>query len=531
MTGESCVARGIFVPCRLLLFVLASLAAWGPVAAAAEPWRASTGALTRPARLAPAATSAPPPPNILFLLSDDQRPDTIHALGNDIIETPNLDRLVAQGVAFTRAICANPICTPSRAEIASGMCGFHNGVTNFGQRLPPAATTWAQVMQAGGYHTWFVGKADIGGRPKQYGYQASAALFMGGGARWAREQVDWKGIPATGYRGWVFQDDAGKLFPEQGIGLTTNTSRQIADGAIRFIRQRPDSKPYFLHVNFTAPHDPLLMPPEYAAKYHPAKIPLPANFLPQHPFDHGNLLGRDELTMNFPRTPSEVRGELACYYAVITQLDAEIGRILAALDETGQAANTLVIFASDHGVAIGSHGLRGKQNMYEHTIGVPLVMRGPGIPQGKRMAAQVYLRDLYPTACDLAGLAIPQPVEGHSLRPVIEGRSECIYPEVFGYYLDFQRMIRTDRWKLIDYPKIQRTQLFDLARDPAEMHDHSAHPQYAGVLADMRTRLFAEQQAHGDPLAKKVRSLSSGNFHGSSPASASGTLPLPAATD
>lgn len=146
---------------------------------------------------------------------------------------------------------------------------------------------------------------------------------------------------------------------------------------------------------------------------------LPANFLPEHPFDHGNLRGRDELLMAFPRTASEVRGELACYYAVISHLDRQVGRILEALRAAGQADNTLAIFTSDNGLAIGSHGLRGKQNMYEHLIGVPLIIRGPAVVRGRRTDAQCYLRDLFPTACDVAGIPVPQSVRGRTLLPVL----------------------------------------------------------------------------------------------------------------
>ena len=140
------------------------------------------------------------------------------------------------------------------------------------------------------------------------------------------------------------------------------------------IRRKRD-RPFFLQVNFTAPHDPLLMPPGFEDRYKLKDIPLPKNYLPQHPFDHGNFEGRDERLMPFPRSKEMVRDVLRMYYAVISHMDQEIGRILAALDETGQAESTIVIFSSDHGLGVGSHGIRGKQNMYEHTIGVPLISR------------------------------------------------------------------------------------------------------------------------------------------------------------
>ena len=326
-------------------------------------------------------------PNIVFLLSDDQRADTIHALGNAVIVTPHLDRLVREGTTFTRAVSPNPLCVPSRKEILSGCCGIRNAAVNFGARFDPDQVPLPRALQEAGYHTWYVGKWHTEGRPKGCGYEASLGLLMGGGASPESFPFDHAGRPVTGYRGWVLQTDEGRLFPEKGIGLTPDISRAFADAAIELIRRRP-REPFFLHVNFTAPHDPLLIPPGYEGRYDPARIPLPANFLPEHPFDHGNFKGRDELLFAWPRTAQEVRTELAAYYAVISHLDGQIGRILAALDQTGQASNTVVVFASDQGLAIGSHGLRGKQNMYEHTVAVPLVVRGPGVPRDARRNAQ-----------------------------------------------------------------------------------------------------------------------------------------------
>lgn len=449
--------------------------------------------------MAAALRADQPRPNVLLMVSDDERPDTIHALGNSLIDTPHLDRLVASGTAFTRAVAPNPICTPSRAEILSGCSSFRNGVIDFGEPIAKDIPTWAATMQSAGYHTWYIGKWHNDGRPTQRGYEETAGLYAGGGGAAAGQQIDWKGRTITGYRGWVFQDDAGQKFPEKGIGLTPTISADLAGAAIGLIK-RQSKKPFFLHVNFTAPHDPLLMPPGFESKYPADRMPLPANFLPQHPFDHGNFRGRDELLWPFPRTESDVRQELAYYYAVISHLDAQIGRILAALDETQQAERTIVIFTSDHGVGIGSHGIRGKQNMYEHTIGVPLVMRGPGIPQNQKITAQCLLRDLYPTVCELTKVPVPREIEGRSLAPVLRGETKEVYPFVCGYFRNFQRMIRTDRWKLIRYPQVERMQLFDLAADPNEMRDLSADGSHAAMRAELERKLREWQVAAKDPL-------------------------------
>jgi len=282
------------------------------------------------------------------------------------------------------------------------------------------------------------------------------------------------------------------------VGLTPEIDKEFADAAIRFIKRKPE-KPFFLHVNFTAPHDPLLMPPGYEERYDPEKMPLPPNFLARHPFDHGNFKGRDEMLLPWPRTPKDVREDLAVYYAVISHMDEQIGRILEALEQTGQKDETIVIFTSDQGLAMGSHGLRGKQNMYEHTVGTPLVWRGPGIPKGQRTNAQCYLRDLYPTICELVGIDIPPTVQGHSLVPVIRGEKESIYSCVFGHFKDAQRMIRIDRWKLIHYPKIHKFQLFDLANDPHELSNLAENPEHAALMRQLYDRLRAWQKDVGDP--------------------------------
>ena len=440
-------------------------------------------ALTLVAYAAPAGGA----PNVLLILTDDQRADTIAALGNPIIQTPSLDSLVRGGTVFDRAVSPNPLCVPARAEIMTGTCGLRGDKIDVSLKGKPL---WAESMRAAGYHTWYVGKWHNEGRTTTRGYEETQGLYYGGGGKKLTFPVDHYGRPVTGYVGWVFQDPDGRLRPELGVGLTPDTDVHMADAAITLIRRKPE-RPFFLHVNFTAPHDPLLIPPGWEGKYDPAKMPLPANFRPEHPFDHGNFDGRDERLFARPRTPEEVRKELAAYYAVISHMDQQIGRILAALEETGQARQTIVIFASDQGLAVGSHGLRGKQNMYEHTVHAPLVMKGPGIRPGWRSGAQCYLRDLFPTVCELAGVAIPPGVEGRSLAPVLRGQQESIYPCVYGYFGQVQRMIRTDRWKLIHYPKIDRYQLFDLAKDPDELVDLAGRAEHASTVKELRAKLDA----------------------------------------
>ncbi|MCP4786946.1 MAG: sulfatase-like hydrolase/transferase [Fuerstiella sp.] len=443
-------------------------------------------------------------PNVLLLISDDQRPDTIAALGNDLIETPNLDRFVRSGSVFTRATCSNPICTPSRAEILTGSSGFRCGVMDFGKPIDAAIPTMSRWFSAAGYATSYVGKWHNDGKPVDRGYHFTRGLYRGGGGKFAKPQVDFAGRPVTGYRGWIFQDDQGNLFPEKGVGLTPEISRHFADAAIETIQSSGDT-PFFLHVNFTSPHDPLMLPPGWETKYDPDKMKLPANFLSEHPFDHGNFDGRDEKLFLWPRTPQETRREIAAYYAVISYMDEQIGRIMAALNESGKADNTVVVFSSDHGLSVGSHGLRGKQSMYEHTIGVPLLMQGPGIPGARRFDAQCYLRDLFPTLCDLVGIDGPgEQIDGVSLKPVLDGRTERIHEFIVGYFRNFQRMIRTDDWKYIEYPAVNREQLFHLKQDPDEQTNLIAVEAHSAVRERLRTQMTDWFRNQGDSVYARI---------------------------
>jgi arylsulfatase A-like enzyme len=440
-------------------------------------------------------------PNVLLIVSDDQRPDTIAALGNRVIRTPNLDQLVREGTAFTRATCGNPICTPSRAEILSGCSSFRSGVIDFGKPIDPELPLMARWFADAGYRTSYVGKWHNDGAPIDRGYARTNGLYRGGGGKFYKPQVDWAGRPVTGYRGWIFQSDDGTKFPDRGVGLTSDISEKFADAAIELLEQ-PSDKPFFVHVNFTAPHDPLMVHPDFAAMYDEAKMPLPKNFAAEHPFDHGNFDGRDEKLFAWPRTAEETRGELAAYYAVISHMDAQIGRILKALARSGELENTVIVFSSDHGLGVGSHGLRGKQSMYEHTIGVPLVMRGPGISTGKRLATQCYLRDLFPTLCDLVGIDGPgEAIDGRSLQPAIKGEKSEIHPFVVGYFRRFQRMIRYSGWKYIEYPAADRIQLFHLSEDPDELHDLSNDPNHSKTRVGMASTLHRWMKANRDPLA------------------------------
>lgn len=434
--------------------------------------------------------------NIVLIVADDMRPDCIHALGHKQLRTPHLDRLVREGTTFTRATCAYPICVHSRAELLSGRTSFRNGMYTTPSKLDTRLPLWPETMRQGGYRTFYTGKWHTSGRPSTRGIDESVGLFAGGGGRTA-PQFDYAGRPVTGYVGWVFQTEDGRKFPERGVGLTPDISAQFADAAIDVIG-RQHTQPYFLQVNFTAPHDPRLIPTGYANKYRPEEIELPPNFRSEHGFDHGNLEGRDERLLPTPRVEADVRAELAAYFAVIEHMDAQIGRIVAAIEQAGTLDETLLIFTADHGLALGSHGLVGKQNMYEHTIGVPLIVRGPGVRRDQRSAVACYLRDLYPTVCNWAKLDVPPGLDGRSLVGALSGDTKQMHAEIVGYFANTQRMIRTDRYKFVRYPQANREQLFDLARDPHELHDLSASGEHAAERMTLHEQLSRALQSLGE---------------------------------
>jgi arylsulfatase A-like enzyme len=254
-------------------------------------------------------------------------------------------------------------------------------------------------------------------------------------------------------------------------------------------------------VSFTAPHDPRHPPPPYDTLYDPQKIPTPKSFMPRHPFDNGELVIRDEKLAPFPRTPEIIKRHIAQYYGMITHLDAQIGRILEALKVSGHADDTIILFSSDNGLALGRHGLLGKQNVYEHSSRMPLIFAGPGIPHG-RSDALVYLYDLFPTACDLTGLAIPRGVEGQSLLPIIRGKKQKVRDFVLTAYKDVQRAVREPRWKLIEYHVggVKTRQLFDLENDPDELKNLAGDPAAAKPLRRLEALLKMARAEADDPI-------------------------------
>ena len=448
------------------------------------------GRLPSPAR---AAGPQKKRPNILFLFADDQAFSTVGALNNADIRTPTIDKLVRDGTAFTHAFImgsmSGAVCFPSRAMLLSGR-GLFRAPLRPGTSGGPAL--WPETFRNAGYATFGTGKWHNGPAAYARCFTHGGNIFFGGMSNHLK-------VPVHDF------DPQGK-YPRSGMHAGKGFSSNLfSDAAIGFLKRRQADKelrtrPFFGYVSYTAPHDPRMAPKEYAAMYPPEKIPLPKNFMPEHPFDNGEMRIRDERLAPWPRTKPIVRQHIAAYYAMITHLDAQMGRVLQALQEAGEADNTLIIFSGDNGLAVGQHGLMGKQNLYEHSVRVPLIFCGPGIEKGKRIDALCYIHDLFPTTCELAGLRIPTSVESLSLAPLLTGRKAKLRDSVYAAYRNVQRMVRTERWKLIRYPHARKTQLFDIQADPWEISNLADDPKHADRLKQLNAELKKWQKEVGDTL-------------------------------
>jgi len=284
-------------------------------------------------------------------------------------------------------------------------------------------------------------------------------------------------------------------------------SEVLGDDAVAFLRQAAGrDKPFFMYLAFNAPHDPRQSPKQYVEKYPTETIDVPENFLPEYPYNEAMKAGRtlrDERLAPFPRTRYAVKVHRQEYYAIITHMDAQVGRILDALEESGKAGDTYVFFTADHGLAVGHHGLLGKQNLYDHSVRVPLIVTGPGVPQGKRVGTPVYLQDIMPTTLELAGVARPEHVQFKSLMPLISGEKTTPYDAIYGAYLDVQRSVKQNGYKLILYPAIAKARLYNLNDDPREMNDLAGDPASKPIMKRLFARLLELQQETGDQLDLK----------------------------
>ena len=438
-----------------------------------------------------------PRPNILWICTDQQRWDTIHALGNRHIRTPNLDRLVEQGVAFTHAHCQTPICTPSRACFLTGMYpSTVHGCINGNAAWDAAAPLITKRLADVGYDCGLAGKLHLSAaqgriepRPDD-GYR----VF-----HWSHHPSDdWP--KGHAYADWLKGQgqDYTSLHQKHGyIPAPLHQTTWCARMAIDFLKEERQG-PWLFSYNCFDPHPPFDPPQEYVDRFDPAKLPGPL-------FRETDLAAQERLAaINFQsraKHPDRFKGKLqqAKYWAQIELIDENVGQMLSALEETGQRDNTIVIFTSDHGDMVGDHGLCRKGcRFYEGLVRVPLIISWPAqFRRGLRSDALVELADLAPTLLEALGMPVPEEMQGRSLLPILEGRSDpsrhrdlvrSEYFRVLQGTPSYATMVRDGRYKLVVYHGHGLGELFDLQEDPGEfinLWDDPAH-------TDVRFRLMTQ---------------------------------------
>lgn len=440
-------------------------------------------------------------PNFLFLIADDLTYRAIHTLNNPEIRTPNLDRLVRRGCTFTHAChqgsWSGAVCIASRTMLNTGLTTFH------AHQRAEQTPLWGETLGKAGYDTAIIGKWHLSQANLRRSFQeigpVSGGMFESGPSAYGRPSPANTWTPwDTSLKGqWLHTN----VWQKAARDEIKHSARIWAEGAADYLRRKTrGNRPFFLYVGFNSPHDPRQAPKEFVDRYPRERIEIPPNYLPEHPFDQGDNRVRDELLAPFPRTREAVQLHRSEYYAHITYMDAQVGMILDALESSGHAANTYVIFTADHGLAVGQHGLMGKQNLYDHSIRMPLMIVGPGVPAGKRINHMVYQHSLFPTTCELAGVRVPDSVEFPSLAGLLRGHDRAQHDAVFSWYLNFQRAVRTEEFKLIVYPHAGVAQLFNLKKDPWEILNLADRREHAALRQHLLERLHRFQKELDDPL-------------------------------
>jgi arylsulfatase A-like enzyme len=457
-------------------------------------------------------------PNILFILVDDQAPFDFKLYNpQSTLDSPQIDRLASQGMVFDSAVhmgsFSGAVCMPSRHMIMSGRTLWHLPVGPGSTNCPPnlEQNTIGAVFNRAGYATMRTCK-------QGNSYPAANKQFSV-----VHDKTKRGGNHETG-SGWH------------------------ADRVIDYLKDREtnkDERPFFIYFGLSHPHDVRDGTPELLEKYgatnhRDPSIPpalnlkqpsLPPNWLPAHPFDNTHMKVRDEVSVSGVwdrRDEATIRNEIGREYACSENIDIQIGRVLARLAEMGELDNTYIFYTADHGIAIGRHGLQGKQNLYEHTWRVPMIVKGPAIQPGSRVPGNIYLGDLLATFCDLTGVPAPDTNQGTSFKPVLMGEKSAMRDTLYGVYnagdKPGMRCVKHGDWKLIEYESSQtglrETQLFNLDENPheflAEHHDpevtkitgikpepHQTNlandPQHAAKLTEMRALLLAEMRRLNDP--------------------------------
>jgi arylsulfatase len=461
-------------------------------------------------------------PNILWICTDQQRYDTIAALGNDLIRTPNIDRLVRNGVAFTHAYCQSTVCAPSRASFLTGRYPRTTGCRQNGQSIPKRERLISRILADRGYTCGLAGKLHLAsasdGKVEERtddGYE----VF-----HWSHHpQPDW---PENAYSQWLAKQGTswdelytgpGTSYVKEGIPAEFHQTTWCTEMTIDFIRQHQD-KTWMFSFNCFDPHHPFDPPKEYLDRYDPNAMPLP-RFQPgeldnkpvYQRLDHQWAHDEPGYFHVAAMTDDDRRQVTAAYYAMIELIDDQVGRMLAALEQTGQLENTIVIFMSDHGEMLGDHGLYLKgPHFYEEAVRCPLIISWPGkFEQDLRCEGLVELVDLVPTLLDSAGIAIEPAIQGRSLAPILRGEAEpdhhrdyvyCEYYNAWTHKRSYGTMMRTADKKIVVYHGIDDGEFYDLDNDPGEIENLWRSREHAEVREKLLKDAFDASVFTMDPM-------------------------------
>ncbi len=428
--------------------------------------------------------------NIVFLFSDEHTGTVVRNSGHPTVRTPHLDHLSDQCYTYDNAYCNYPICTPSRLSMLTGQYPHQVDAWDLGAILDRKHKTWGDYLNEAGYETVLCGRTHFNGQDRLLGFSDRLLDDL---PRWCNTSGRPPRRTPDDRRG------SNSHVSECGPGDHEHTKydQEVADLAIDFLQTKAASsseKPFLLYCGFMHPHFPLIPPPEFYALYDPDSLELPDTWNEplesQHPIiQHHRWAWRNDI----PPPEDTVRCALASYYALVSSLDAQIGRILNAIDSSELGENTVVIYTSDHGEMAGSHGIWQKQCFYESAVKVPLMLRMPSY-ENKRITQNVSLVDVLPTLLEIADMDKPSDLPGESLLKVVRNPYDTPRAVISEYHdrgmLNAGYMLRQGDYKLCYYVGSQ-PQLFNIAIDPLENSDLALNPEYTAVRNDMETALRA----------------------------------------
>ena len=472
-------------------------------------------------------TKSKPKPNILVILADDLKFDTIGATSNGEVITPNIDKLAASGVRFDNAyIMGSPhaaVCAASRAMLMMGKHFFNLEESTYASWAVPreqkgqtAFISFPEFLKQQGYVTFATGKQNTGRFLTQRGIDKLSAGFFGG-------MSDHFNVPLIDYssdKGW------GKRYRKQGV----HSSELFADATVDFIKNYKQDEPFMAYLSFTAPHDPRTAPKHYHELYKHKDVSYPPNLMDKHPFPIADYHIRAEMLVGYPRNADIMDKEIRDYYAMVTAMDHQIGRVMEQLERSGLSENTIVIFSSDNGLALGQHGLVAKQTVYEHSVKIPLIVSGPNISKGDTTNAFAYLHDIFPTIVDIVGGDMPTSIDTKSLLPVLQNpklnvrdslfftynawRNESLKNYESGTPFGSHRAIRRGDFKLIISNKdgITTEQLFNLKQDPWELNNLLSSGQRQATRDELFALLLEEMNLFNDDGSKEYANFGKRNF-------------------